>query len=108
MKDKKKNNIVLKILGFFFLIYIALFIANLSGYYESQIRDNTIVTEQGIKEFEEKVQKGESVDVTSFLNKEREDYSSKMSNLGDKLTSNIENFVVNSMGFVSGIIKSLF
>ena len=108
MDKKKKNNIFLKILGLLFLIYIALFIANLSGYYESQIRENTIVTEEGIKAFEEKVQNGEEIDVTSFLSKEREDYSSKMSIFGDNLTSNIENFVVNSMGFISDIVKSLF
>ena len=54
MDNKKNNCIPLKILGVFFLIYIALFIANLSGYYESQIRENTIVTEEGIKAFEEK------------------------------------------------------
>lgn len=108
MDKKKNNNIFLKILGLLFLIYIALFIANLSGYYESQIRENTIVTEEGIKAFEEKVQNGEEIDVTSFLNKEREDYSSKMSTLGDNLTSNVENFVVKSMGFISDIVKSLF
>ena len=106
--EKKKNNIILKILGEFFLIYIALFIANLSGYYESKIRENTIVTEEGIKSFEEKIQNGESVDVTSFLNKEREDYSSKMSNLGDSLNNNIENFIVKSMGFIGDVVKSLF
>lgn len=105
---KKKNNFILQLLGVLFLIYIALFIANLSGYYESQIRDNTIVTEEGIKSFEEKIQNGESIDVTSFLNNEREDYSSKMSNLGDSLTSNLENFIVKSMGFVGDIVKSLF
>ena len=108
MDKKKNNNIFLKLLGVLFLVYIALFIANLSGYYESQIRENTIVTEEGIKAFEEKVQNGEEIDVTSFLNKEREDYSSKMSTLGDNLTSNVENFVVKSMGFISDIVKSLF
>ena len=107
--DKKKNNCIpLKILGVFFLIYIALFIANLSGYYESQIRENTIVTEEGIKAFEEKVQNGEEIDVTSFLSKEREDYSSKMSTLGDNITSNVENFVAKSMSFITDIVKSLF
>lgn len=108
MDNKKNNCIPLKILGVFFLIYIALFIANLSGYYESQIRENTIVTEEGIKAFEEKVQNGEEIDVTSFLNKEREDYSSKMSTLGDNITSNVENFVAKSMSFITDIVKSLF
>ena len=108
MDNKKKNNIVLKILGLLFLIYISLFIANLSGYYESKIREKTIITEEGIKEFESKIQNGESVDVTSFLKNEREDYSSKMSTLGDNFSSNIEGFIAKSMEFVSNIIKSLF
>lgn len=108
MGKKKKGNIFLKILGCLFILFIALFIANMSGYYESKIRDRVIVTEEGIKEFEEKLQNGEEIDITSFLNNEREDYSSGMSNLGDNLTSGIENFVANSMGIVKDIIKSLF
>ena len=108
MENKKKNNIVLKIIAVFFIIYIALFIANLSGYYESKIRDSTIATEESIKEFEIKVQNGEEVDITSYLKSEREDYSSKMSNLGDNLTNNIELFVFKSAGIFTNIFKSLF
>lgn len=108
MEKKKNNHFVIKLLSVLFLIYIALFIANLSGYYESKIRENTIVTEEGIKEFEEKIQNGEDIDVTSFLKNEREDYSNKWSNLGDKVTNNLEGFIVKSFGFVGDIVKSLF
>jgi len=105
---KKKNNPILKILGILFVIFMALYIANMSGYYESKIRDRVIITEEGIKEFEEKVQNGDEIDITSFLNSERIDYSSSMSNLGDGVTESIENIVANGMDFVSGILKSLF
>jgi len=108
MAKKKKDNLFLKLLGVLFVIYIALLIANMSGYYESKIRDRVIVTEDGIKAFEEKIQNGEEIDITSFLNTEREDYSSSMSNLGDNLTNGIEGFVSNGMGFISDVIKSLF
>ena len=105
---KKKNNPFLKILGILFVIFMALYIANMSGYYESKIRDRVIITEEGIKEFEEKVQNGDEIDITSFLNSERIDYSSSMSNLGDGVTESIENIVANGMDFVSDILKSLF
>lgn len=105
---KKKSNIILKILGVLFIVFMALFIANMSGYYESKIRDKVIVTENGIKEFEKKVKNGEEIDITSFLNNEREDYSSSMSNLGDKLTTGVESIVSNGMNIVSDILKSLF
>lgn len=105
---KKKNNIVLKILSVLFVIFMALFIANMSGYYESKIRDRVIITEEGIKEFEEKVSNGEEIDITSFLNTDREDYSSKMSNLGDTVTESIEEFVVGGMDVLANVLNSLF
>ena len=108
MNKKKKGTIFLKILGVLFIIYIALFIANMSGYYESKIRDEVIVTNEGIKEFEEKVKNGEEIDITSFLNKERVDYSSNMSNIGDSLTSSFENVISYGANIVTNIFKSLF
>lgn len=108
MNKKKKNNIFLNILAILFIVYMGLFIANLSGYYESKIRDNVIMTEEGIKEFENKVSNGEEIDVTSFLKNEREDYSNKMSNLGDKLTYGVEKFIVKSVHIFGDIMKSLF
>lgn len=108
MNKKKKTNPFLKILGFLFIVFLALFIASSSGYYESKIRDRVVVTEEGIKEFEKLVQNGEEIDIASFLNNEREDYSSKMSNLGDNLTSSIESVVSSGMKYVVDILKSLF
>lgn len=108
MGKKKKGNLFLKILGCLFILFIALFIANMSGYYEGKIRERVTVTEEGIKAFEEAIKNGEDIDVTSFLNDEKIDYSSKMSNLGDNLTYGLENFVSKGMRFVVDILKSLF
>lgn len=105
---KKKMHPILKILICLFIVYIALFIANISGYYEGKIKDEVIVTEEGIKEFEEKVQNGEEIDITAFLKNDRVDYSSSMSNLGDNITSGIEVFITDGMKFVSDVVKSLF
>ena len=108
MNNKKKTNPILKIFGFLFIVFLALFIASSSGYYESKIRDRVVVTEDGIKEFEKLVQNGEEIDIASFLTNEREDYSSKMSNLGDSLTSSVETAVTGGMKYVFNILKSLF
>lgn len=108
MGKKKKGNIVLKLLGVLFVLFMALFIANMSGYYESKIRDQVAVTEEGIKEFEEKVKNGEEIDITSFLQTEQEDYSNNISDLGEGLTEGIEGFVSGGMHIVGDIFKSLF
>jgi hypothetical protein len=105
---KKKNNIVIKILLILFIIYMGLYIANISGYYESKIRDRTVVTDEKIKEFENKVSLGEEIDIDSFLDNERVDYSSKMSNLGDNITNNFENIIARVSKVFKNIVKSLF
>lgn len=105
---KKKKNVFLKLLAVLFVIFMALFIANMSGYYESKIRDRVIITEEGIAKFEEKVSNGEEIDITSFLNTDREDYSSNMSNLGDTITEGFESFVVSGLDVAKNIINSLF
>ena len=108
MKKKKKNNIFLKILGCLFILFIALFIANMSGYYEGKIRERVTVTKEGIKMFEQAVKNGDAIDIESFLNTENIDYSSKLSNVGDSLTYGLENFAAKGVGFVIDILKSLF
>jgi len=108
VNKKKKGNVILKILSVLFIIYIALFIANMSGYYEGKIRDQVLVTDEGIKEFEEKVQNGEEIDLDSFLNLEKEDYSNNLSLLGDNLTNSLQKFISGSMDIVGNVINSLF
>jgi len=108
VNKKKKGNVILKILSVLFIIYIALFIANMSGYYEGKIRDQVLVTDEGIKEFEEKVKNGEEIDLDSFLNLEKEDYSNNLSLLGDNLTNSLQKFISGSMDIVGNVINSLF
>ena len=106
--NKKKNNIFLKILFLLFIVFMGLYIANESGYYESKIREDVTITEKGIQEFERKVQAGEEVDMKSFLNNNKVDYSSKMSTLGDNITDNLETIIDESSKVVKSILKSLF
>jgi hypothetical protein len=106
--EKKKNNIFFKIMGLLFIIFIGLYIANVSGYYESKIRNEVIITEEGITAFEEKIAKGESVDMNSFLKNNKVDYSNRVSDLGDKITSYIEVFIDKGSKVVTNIVKSLF
>ena len=104
---KKKTNPFLRILGLLFIVFMALFIASSSGYYESKIRDKVVLTDNKIKEFETLVQNGEEIDINDFLKDNEVDYSS-FSNLGDKFTSSLENVVAGGAKFIGDILKSLF
>lgn len=108
MSKKKKVHPILKILGLFFIVFIALYIANISGYYEGKIRHETSLTEEEIKSFEEKVQNGEAISLDAYISHDIVDYSNSVSKLGDHLTSGIEIVVTKGSKFVGDIIKSLF
>ncbi len=108
MDKKKKMHPALKILGIFFIIYIALYIAGASGYYESQIRDKTILTEEDIKNFEEEIASGEEVNLDHYLHNDPVDYSNNFSKMGDNFSSWIQKFVSEGSKIVSDIVKSLF
>ncbi len=108
MVKRKKIHPVLKILLAFFIVFIALYIASFSGYYEGRIRNKVIITENNIKEFEDKIASGEEINLDSYLENESVDYSNKFSKLGDSLTSSIEVFVTKSSKVIMEILKSLF
>ena len=50
MNKKKKMHPILKILCALFIVYIALFIANMSGYYEGRVRSRVELTNEKILE----------------------------------------------------------
>ena len=108
MPKKKKLHPVLKILFALFIVYVSLYIASASGYYESRIRNKVTITDNNIKEFEEKIQNGEAINLDSYLENDIEDYSNKMSKLGDNLTLGIEKFATKGSKVVTDIIKTLF
>ena len=108
MAKKKKINIFLKLLLLLFIIYLVLYIVNMSGYYESKIRERTVLTEQKIKEFDELIQNGENVDIDSFLDSESIDYSNGLTHLGDNVTRSLEHTVNETSKVIANILKSLF
>ena len=52
---KKKHNPVLTILFILFIVYISLFIAGESGYYENKVNEKIVLTNENIKKFEDDV-----------------------------------------------------
>ncbi len=108
MSKKKKTNPFLRILEGLFIVFLVVFIASKSGYYEANIHKEVEMTEAKIKEFEELIASGEEIDLDSFLNNKRVDYSNSISHLGDKLTIGLEEFAQKSMDIMKDIVRTLF
>lgn len=87
---KKKSNWFLNILGICFIIFVALYIAQASGYYEAKIAKRSVITSEAIKEFENDVSLGKEIDIKDYVSSDYVDYSSPMADLGSKLGSGID------------------
>ncbi len=90
-----------------FIIFIALYLALESGYYETKIGNKVRLTEEKIAEFENDVQNGVAVDVKDYLEDDYVDYSSKMSNVGVKVSKGIEKLMTNGIDEIFKFIDTL-
>ncbi len=103
----KKHNFFKTLFILVFLLFLALFIASKTGYYEKSVKDKTYLTNKKLKEFEKDISEGKNVDVKDYFPKEV-DYS----NVFTKSANNISNkigLVVNSKAKnVWDFIKTLF
>lgn len=103
----KKHNFFKTLFILVFLLFLALFIASKTGYYEKSVKDKTYLTNKKLKEFEKDISEGKNVNAKDYFPKEV-DYS----NVFTKSANNISNkigLVVNSKAKnVWDFIKTLF
>ena len=90
---KKTVYIVFLIL---FIIFICIFSASSSGYYEYSNNKKTVFTEEKIKQFEKDVDEGKNVNIKDYLETNSKDYTNKVTNFGDS----VSNFINSSVNFV--------
>ena len=82
----KKHNFFKTLFILVFLLFLALFIASKTGYYEKSVKDKTYLTNKKLKEFEKDISEGKNVDAKDYFPKEV-DYS----NIFTKSANNISN-----------------
>ena len=103
----KKHNFFKTLFILVFLLFLALFIASKTGYYEKSVKDKTYLTNKKLKEFEKDISAGKNVDAKDYFPKEV-DYS----NIFTKSANNISNkigLVVNYKAKnIWDFIKTLF
>ena len=103
----KKTNWFFRILTFFFIIYVALFISLHTGYYEKKVRDHTLMTEEMINQFENDIQNNVVIDIKDYLPEEK-DYSNVFTKSANTLSKGLKSVLDDRVTGVWNVIKSLF
>ena len=71
------------------------------GKFEKKLRDNSILTEEQIKKFEEDLKKGKSVDISNYVINKNKDYTTK-------LTSDVYSVSLKVEKTIDKIVKFIF
>ena len=97
----KKESIFKFILLCFIICFLVILFAGKTGYYEKKLRDNSILTEEQIKKFEEDLKKGKNVDISNYVINENKDYTTK-------LTSDVYSVSLKLEKKIDKIVKFIF
>ncbi len=80
-----------------FILFISLYVASETGYYEYQNKEKKEFTEEKIKQFEEDVKKGKQINLKDYLNDNIKVYDNKVTKLGNTLSDIINYSVMDGL-----------
>ncbi len=107
MKKNKKPNWFLRILNLLFFIFISLYIALESGYYDSRLAKKTAMTNESIKQFEQDIKDNKPIDLKDYTYEEHKDYSNNTTDAAIFIGTKVEKFMASGIHDIFDIIKSL-
>lgn len=79
--------------------FLSLYATTAGGYYEYQLSNKNILTEEAIKRFEDDVKAGKKIVASNYIQEEK-DYSNKANILANKLSTFISNTYDKIMRFI--------
>ena len=103
----KKHNFFKTLFILVFLLFLALFIASKTGYYEKSVKDKTYLTNKKLKEFEKDISEGKNVDAKDYFPKEV-DYSNIFTKSANNISNKIGLMVNYKAKNIWDFIKTLF
>jgi len=105
---KKKPNIWGRILIVLIIVFLGLYIASVSGYYETKISNEVALTSEEMASFEEDVLEGKEVDINTYIKNNKEDYSNNLTKAGEALSDTVIEFITDGFTGVWNYFKKLF
>ena len=72
---------------------MTLYLSQATGYYEYELHQRVVLTEEKIKQFEKDVAEGKNINIENYLENTNKDYSNKLSSIGYNLSNTIGKYV---------------
>ncbi|MGE5456407.1 MAG: hypothetical protein ACM3O4_04825 [Ignavibacteriales bacterium] len=109
MKYETGIKIIKYVFFILFICFIIVYCTSMAGYYDYQQRQRVVLTEEKIKEFEEDIKNGRSIDIDKYVEEQNKfDHVSKR--LGSKLSEVISKYtrkgIENTFRMLNNFVES--
>lgn len=88
-----KINLYKAILTLIILIFIMTLILATTGFYQSELKEKTILTDEAIKKFESDIKNGKEIDVQNYLDLNKKNYDNIFSKSGRFISKKINKII---------------
>lgn len=107
-KPKKSDKRFKFIFYSLLILFLFVYISGKTGYYETHLQKNTLLTNEAIKEFETDVAEGKAVDIKDYIKADVNDYRNMYSKIGFNLSKSIDVVLNDGVGKITEFLKALF
>ena len=112
MEENKKNKICSKIFWKVFLALLfgfgALYISEISGYYEFQEHKQVALTNEKIKEFETDIKEGKDINIKDYIDEKEVKLDNNFSNMGIFFSEQIGGLLQDGLDATFTFLGSVF
>lgn len=105
-KKKKRNKVARYTFFFLFLCFIVSYAICESGYYEYELANKKILTEEQIKKFEEDVANGKDIDIEEYIIETHTDYTNKFTDATTKVATSINKYLKECIESIFGLVSN--
>ncbi len=90
-----------------FLAFLITYVIGMSGYYEYELSNKRVLTEEKMKEFEEDVKNNKDIDLNDYVVNTHQDYTNKFTKTVTSASLTLNKYLKKSIESVFKIINSL-
>ncbi len=108
MKKDKKVKIFKFVFLLLFIIYMTIYVSQLTGYYEYKNYQKALLTKEQIVKFENDVKNGKNIKDKDYINAHTKNYDNLASNIGYTLSEQIGNFMTSGVDTTMEFLTKLF
>ena len=108
MEKKMSKKTLFKLLSITaFLAFLITYVIGMSGYYEYELSNKRVLTEEKMKEFEEDVKNNKDIDLNDYVVNTHQDYTNKFTKTVTSASLTLNKYLKKSIESVFKIINSL-